>query len=112
MPRRLCRSTKSSVSTPFSMSAARFSRGATLMRISVVTDFPSLKRTVPHRYACATQQLRRLEQRQAHHVGVAARNPLGEHGAETLDGVRARLALRLSARPVRLHLLAPDRAED
>ncbi len=42
MPRRLCRSTNSSVSTPFSMSAARFSRGATLIRISVVTPSPSI----------------------------------------------------------------------
>ena len=40
MPRRLCRSMNSSASTPFSMSAARVSRGATLMRISVVNQFP------------------------------------------------------------------------
>src|SRR3954462_5690905 len=98
MPRRLWRSMNSSVSTPFSMSAARFSRGATLIRISVVIAPSTL--AVPHPDAVIAQQLRRLEQRQSHDAGVAARDLAHDPRAEPLDRVRASLALRLAAVPV------------
>src|SRR5687768_17121401 len=99
MPRRLWRSMNSSVRTPFSMSAARFSRGATLISISVVTPAPS-DLSAPHRDAGMAQQFGRFEQRQAHDARVAARDVAHEHGAQTLDRIRARLALRFAALPV------------
>src|SRR6187402_376892 len=104
MPRRLCRSMNSSVSTPFSTSAARFSRGATLIRISVVTGKPR-QLSVPDRDARLLQQVCGLEERQAHDAGVRARDAGDEHGPESLDRVGAGLALRLAALPVRVDLL-------
>ena len=87
------------------MSAARVSRGATLIRISVVTRVTS-PRNVPFQTAMPwlAQQPGRFEQRQAHHTGVAAGDFLDEHRTQTLDGVSAGLALRLARRPVGVYL--------
>src|SRR5690348_874251 len=111
MPRRLWRSTNSSVSTPFSMSAARFSRGATLIRISVVIAPLESDFAAPHPDAVIPQQLCRFEQRQTHDTRVAARDVAHEHRAEPLDRVRTRLALRLAAVPVRADHLIGELAE-
>src|SRR6186713_1257577 len=110
MPRRLCLSTKSSVSTPFSMSAARFSRGATLMRISVVTRSPSdVKLASPDGYASMPQHLRRFEQRKSHHAGVTPGNVRHENRAETLNGIGTGLALRFATRPIGVNLCRRQR---
>src|SRR5690349_1674533 len=111
MPRRLWRSMNNSVSTPFSTSAARFSRGATLIRISVVTG-QSRQLAVPHRDAGLLQQVRRLEERQSHDAGVGTRDAGDEHGAEALDRVGAGLALGLAAFPILLDFLARQRPEN
>ena len=58
----------------------------------------------------ATQQLRRLEQRQADHVGIAARQEADERRGAPLDGVAAGLALPLAAVEIGAKLARVSRA--
>ncbi len=58
-------------------------------------------RDAPERHAAACEQRGRLEQRQAHDAGIAARQMLDEHGRPPLNTVPARLVERLAAATVR-----------
>src|SRR6185312_8989516 len=114
-PRRPLRSTCTSCSMPFSTTPTRASRGVTLIRISSVMGTPAGSQTLlisgrlctcrctkPDRSGPVgpgthlAQQAHGLEQRQAHHPGVAAGQVSDESGRASLDRIRAGLAERLA----------------
>src|SRR6056297_2055442 len=99
-PRRAARSTKVSCSTPFSSTAARTSRGVTLIRISSPIGLSLRHRQGQQVDAGTGQQLSRFIQGQTHDAGIAALDPTHEQRAETLYGVAAGLVPGLAAGPV------------
>src|SRR6056297_2005000 len=105
-PRRAARSMKISCSTPFSSTAARTSRGVTLIRISspIALSLPLGCRQGQQIDARGSQQLPGLVQRQSHHAGIAALESAHEQRTEALDGITAGLVPGLASGPVLPHL--------
>src|SRR5947199_8795502 len=92
--------------------AARDSRGAMLTRISMLNASGSGTRLVrPARNARFREQLRRLEQRQAHDAGVTPGELVDEQRAAPLDRVTAGLVDPLAGAPDG-HAYRPAAAED
>src|SRR5438105_15722068 len=111
-PRRLERSMWISCTTPFSRMAARDSRGAMLTRISMLNASDSGMRLVrPVRNARFREQLRRLEERQAHDAGVTPGEVFDEQRAAPLDRVAAGLVAPLAGAPVGHAFRAGEAAE-
>src|SRR5437016_5795417 len=111
-PRRLKRSMWISCTTPFSRMAARDSRGAMLTRISMLNASGSGMRLVrPVRNARFREQLRRLEERQAHDAGVTPGEVFEEHRAAPLDRVAPGLVAPLAGAPVGQAFRAGEGAE-
>src|SRR5512134_771957 len=100
-PREADRSICNSCTTPAVSTATRVSCGVMFMSTSSMERayrvIPSLRgeagggSDLQDRHSRLPQQLRGLEQRQPHHAGIAAFEPLHEHGGKALDGVSARL---------------------